>query len=69
MTRGWGKRPRPAARRWRVGGPAGCLLWIVVVVLILLVLSVLFGGFQRGTRAEPAVGPPGLFAPAARVIA
>jgi hypothetical protein len=34
------------------------LLWVVILVLILLVLSVLFGGFQRGTKAEPAGRPP-----------
>jgi len=58
MTGGWGKQPRPAARRRRVGGPAGCLLWVVILVLILLMLSILFGGFQRGTKAEPAGWPP-----------
>jgi hypothetical protein len=58
MTSGWGKQPRPAGRRWRAGGPAGCLLWVVILVLILLMLSILFGGFQRGTKAEPVVRPP-----------
>jgi hypothetical protein len=58
MRSGWRKQSRPAARRWRVRGPAGCLLWVVILVLILLVLSVLFGGFQRGTKAEPAGRPP-----------
>jgi hypothetical protein len=60
MTSGWDKRPRPAARRWRPRGPAGCLLWVVILVLILLVLSILFGGFQTGTKAEPAKPPPGV---------
>jgi hypothetical protein len=39
-------------------GPAGCLLWIVVLVLVLLLLSVLFGGFQRGTKATQTTRPP-----------
>jgi ABC-type Fe3+ transport system permease subunit len=29
----------------------GCLLWVLTLLLVLLVLSILFGGFQRGTRA------------------
>jgi hypothetical protein len=28
----------------------GCFLWLVTLLLVLLVLSLLFGGFQRGTR-------------------
>lgn len=68
MTSGWGKQPRPA-RRWRPRGPAGCLLWVVILVLILLLLSVLFGGFQRGTKTglaqrPPAVATAGISSPA-----
>jgi hypothetical protein len=36
----------------------GCLLWILTLLLVLLVLSILFGGFQRGTRAGGADGHP-----------
>jgi hypothetical protein len=36
--------------------PAGCLLWLAIFVVILVVLSVLFGGFQRGTQTNGA--PP-----------
>jgi len=39
------------------GGPlrrritlTGCLLWIAIVLAILVVLAVLFGGFQKGTK-------------------
>jgi hypothetical protein len=28
----------------------GCLLWLLTLLLVLLVLSILFGGFQRGTK-------------------
>jgi hypothetical protein len=52
MTSGWRRGPRPAGRRWRPRGPLGCLLWLVILVIILLVLSLFFGGFQRGTKAE-----------------
>jgi hypothetical protein len=29
---------------------AGCLLWIVALIIVLVVISVLFGGFQKGTK-------------------
>ena len=35
---------------------AGCLLWIVALVVLLIVLSLLFGGFRKGTKA--GLGPP-----------
>jgi hypothetical protein len=34
----------------------GCLLWIAIVLAILVVLAVLFGGFQKGTK----VGAPSI---------
>jgi hypothetical protein len=54
VRNGWGGHSRPEGRRWRARGPGGCLLWAVILVLILLLLSVLFGGFQRGTKTDPA---------------
>lgn len=33
---------------------AGCLLWLVVLIAVLIVLSVLFGSFQKGTRVNGA---------------
>jgi hypothetical protein len=27
------------------------LLWVLLVVLVLIVLSLMFGGFQKGTKA------------------
>ena len=39
------RRPRPRSRA------RGCLLWIVLLIAILIVLSLLFGGFQKGTKA------------------
>ena len=29
---------------------AGCLLWIVALIIVLVIMSLLFGGFQKGTR-------------------
>jgi hypothetical protein len=30
---------------------AGCLLWILLLIVILIVLSLMFGGFRKGTKA------------------
>jgi hypothetical protein len=43
-------------RRWPRSRAGGCLLWIVLLIVILIVLSVLFGGFQKGTR-QSGLGP------------
>jgi hypothetical protein len=43
-------------RRMGSGGPrrprrlTGCLLWIVALIIALVVMSLLFGGFQKGTK-------------------
>jgi hypothetical protein len=54
---GWLLRERPRSRRrGRNGRPRrriGCVGWLlmlVAVLVLLLVLSLLFGGFQKGTR-------------------
>jgi hypothetical protein len=59
MVRRRARRPRPPRRRIR---PLGCLLWVLGLVILLLILSLLFGGFQTGTKvglgrapASPAV--------------
>jgi hypothetical protein len=31
---------------------AGCLLWILVLIVVLVVASVVFGSFQKGTRVN-----------------
>jgi hypothetical protein len=47
---GWsGRSPQENGRR--VSRPIGCLLWLVVLLVILIVAAVLFGGFQKGTKA------------------
>jgi hypothetical protein len=43
-------------RRWPRSRAAGCLLWIVLLIVVLIVLSVLFGGFQKGTQYK-GLGP------------
>ena len=37
-------------RRWPRSRAAGCLLWVVLLIAALIVLSLLFGGFQKGTQ-------------------
>lgn len=46
----------PWRRRRRNRRIIGCLLWVLTLLLVLLVLSLLFGGFQRGTKVG---GPDG----------
>jgi hypothetical protein len=50
---------RRGTRLWGTGGPdgvrprsraAGCLIWVLALLVILLLLSLLFGGFQKGTK-------------------
>ena len=35
----------------------GCLIWFIALVVILIVLSLLFGGFTKGTKVS-GLGPP-----------
>jgi hypothetical protein len=58
MAGNGGPRGRAGFRRpWRPRNRAvGCLLWIVALLIVLLLLSVLFGGFQKGTKADSGVG-------------
>ena len=50
MPRWYGRRER---RRPRL---VGCLIWLVALIVILIVLSLLFGGFTKGTKVSGA-GP------------
>jgi hypothetical protein len=52
-------------RRMGSGGPrrsprrlTGCLLWIVGLIIVLVILSLLFGGFQKGTKAGDGAPVP-----------
>ena len=47
-------RERPF--RPRLGG---CLLWILILIAILLVAALFFGGVRKGTAAGPPVHPVG----------
>jgi hypothetical protein len=65
LNRWRSRREQPGGGR-RLGWPLGCLLWLVLLVVVLIVLSVLFGGFRLGARAEgPGAQPPVISAAAA----
>jgi hypothetical protein len=32
--------------------PVGCLVWLVVLILVLIVAALMFGGFQKGTKVS-----------------
>jgi hypothetical protein len=40
---------RPRRPRTRLGG---CLLWILGLIIVLVILSLLFGGFQKGSKVN-----------------
>jgi hypothetical protein len=58
------RRERYDGRRWRPRSrAAGCLLWVLILIVLLVVLSLVFGRFQKGSKysglgalpAHPAV--------------
>jgi hypothetical protein len=65
MVNRWRRRPDQSDGGRRLSWPARCLLWLVLLVIVLVLLSVLFGGFRLGTRAEgpgslsPVIGVAG----------
>ena len=52
---GRGERRRPRSRL------AGCLLWILALIVLLIIVSLLFGGFRKGTKAAGAGSLPRSF--------
>jgi hypothetical protein len=60
MARAAGRRFRShggRSRRPRLRRRTGCLLWLIGLLILLVVLSVLFGGFQNGAKAGTEGGP------------
>jgi hypothetical protein len=49
-------RTRRSGRMRRRSRPVGCMIWVIAIFIVLLVLSILFGGFHQGTKAS---GPAG----------
>jgi hypothetical protein len=50
-------RPRSNGPRRPRSRLVGCLVWLVGVIIGLIILSLLFGGFQKGTKADGAAVP------------
>jgi hypothetical protein len=49
--------------RWERGPRSrlsGCLFWILILVGVIIVFSLLFGGFQKGTKTGGLGGLQGL---------
>jgi hypothetical protein len=49
----WGNGPRGPRSRL-----TGCLLWILGLIIVLVILSLLFGGFQKGTKVGAGLPMP-----------
>jgi hypothetical protein len=53
-NRQWGSTRRGRPRR--VSPMVGCLFWVLVLLVVLLLVSVIFGGFEKGTKAGSGPG-------------
>lgn len=45
-------RPYRGAERRRMSRRVGCLVWLIVLIIVLIVASLMFGGFQKGTKVS-----------------
>jgi uncharacterized membrane protein len=54
-----------AGRNWRfyrgaegrrMGGPVGCLIWLIILIVLLIIAALMFGGFQKGTKYSSQPG-------------
>lgn len=52
----WGWIPGGAGRPRRRSRAFGCLLWLIALIVILIIAALLFGGFQKGTKAAGSAG-------------
>jgi len=39
-----------------MSGPVGCLVWLIIVLVLLIIAALMFGGFQKGTKATAQPG-------------
>jgi hypothetical protein len=52
------RRMSPGGQPWRPRRRlTGCLLWILGLIVVLVILSLMFGGFQKGTKVGGAGVP------------
>jgi hypothetical protein len=45
------------AERRRMSRAVGCLLWLIILLVLLIVAALMFGGFQKGTKVSAQPGP------------
>jgi hypothetical protein len=38
------------SERRRMSRLAGCLMWLIVLLVLLIIAALMFGGFQKGTK-------------------
>jgi heme A synthase len=48
------RKTRSSGASRRRSRQTGCLLWVLGLIIILTILALLFGGFQKGTKAGMA---------------
>jgi len=48
----WRRGPLGSRPRRPRGRLVGCLLWLLGLIIVLVILSLLFGGFHQGTKAS-----------------
>ena len=36
--------------------PVGCLIWLIILLVLLIVAALMFGGFQKGTKVSAQQG-------------
>jgi ABC-type Fe3+ transport system permease subunit len=66
-NRRWGRTGRGGRQR-RLSPLAGCLVWVLAFLVVLLLLSLIFGGFQRGTKVGGGSAPGQGLQPAAQEV-
>jgi hypothetical protein len=55
----WDTRPPSRGRSGRTrrrSRPVGCMIWVIAIFVVLLALSIAFGGWHQGSKAS---GPAG----------
>jgi hypothetical protein len=65
----WTGGGRGRAGWTRPRGPIGCVVWILALLVILLLLSLIFGGFQKGSKVGTGSGPGHRLQPPAQEFA
>jgi hypothetical protein len=38
------------SERRRMSRPVGCVVWLIVLIVLLIIAALMFGGFEKGTK-------------------